>query len=77
MKDHLPRRVTHYTSNNSDSARWDNFTVRDDDIFVWTPPRSGTTWTQTLCCLLLFGWRDFDIKPSDVSPWYEYNFHPV
>jgi hypothetical protein len=49
----------------------------DNDIFVCTPPRSGTTWTQTLCCLLLFGWRDFDIKPSDVSPWYEFIVHSI
>ncbi|MFP6697265.1 MAG: sulfotransferase domain-containing protein [Alphaproteobacteria bacterium] len=46
-------------------------------MFVCTPPRSGTTWTQTQCCLLLFGWRDIDIKPSDVSPWYEFRVHPL
>ncbi|MBT3533619.1 MAG: sulfotransferase domain-containing protein [Rhodospirillaceae bacterium] len=73
----LPQREIHYSNNNSDSARWDHFTGRDSDIFVCTPPRSGTTWTQTLCCLLLFGWHDFTVKPSDVSPWYDFNLDPV
>jgi aryl sulfotransferase len=77
MGKNLPLREIHYSTNNSDSARWDHFTGRDNDIFVCTPPRSGTTWTQTLCCLLLFGWRDFTIKPSDVSLWYDFNLDPV
>ena len=77
MSEVLPQRETHYKTDNSDSARWDHFTGRDDDIFVCTPARCGTTWTQTLCCLLLFGWRDFTIKPSDVSPWYDSVFYPV
>ena len=77
MDDVLPQRERHYTTTASDSALWDHFTGRDDDIFVCTPPRSGTTWTQTLCCLLLFGWRDFTIKPSEISPWYDSLFHPV
>ena len=77
MSEDLPQRKIHYTTHNSDTARWDHFSGRDDDIFVCTPPRSGTTWTQTLCCLLLFGWRDFAIKPSEVSPWYDAIFDPV
>ena len=77
MNEVLPRRETHYISPVSDSARWDQFRGRDDDIFVCTPPRTGATWTQTLCYLLLFGWRDFTIYPADVSPWYDAIFHPV
>ena len=77
MSHELPRRTTHYTTINSDSARWDHFVGRDNDIFVCTPPRSCTTWTQTLCGLLLFDWRDFDIKPSNVSPWYEFIVHSI
>lgn len=77
MAEDLPQRKIHYTTINSDSARWDHFEGRDNDIFVCTPPRSGTTWTQTLCCLMLFGWRDFTIKPSDVSPWYEFTVDSV
>lgn len=73
----LPRRSSHYRTNSSDSARWDHFDGRDGDIFVCTPARSGTTWTQTLCCLLLFGWRDFTLNPTDISPWYDAVFDTV
>ena len=71
MNQDLPQRSARYCSNNSDSERWDHFSERANDVFVCTPPRTGTTWTQTLCCLLIHGWRDFAIKPSDVSPWYD------
>ena len=74
MNVNLPQRTAHYTSAVMDSSRWDNFNVRDDDIFICTPAKAGTTWTQTICALLIFGWRDFDIKPADVSPWYDATF---
>lgn len=73
----LPKREKHYRTYLTDSARWDHFTARADDVFVCAPARSGTTWTQTLCCLLLFGWRDFTLNPTDVSPWYDAVFHPI
>ena len=34
--------------------RWGHFTGRGSNIFVSTPLRSRTAWSQTLCCLLLF-----------------------
>ncbi|MBC8240724.1 MAG: sulfotransferase domain-containing protein [Alphaproteobacteria bacterium] len=77
MTEDLPRREINYFTNFSNSARWDLFAGRDTDIFVCAPPKTGTTWTQTLCCLLLFGWREFDIRPSDISPWYDATFEPV
>jgi len=36
-----------------DSARWDGFAYRPDDIVISTPARCGTTWTQTTCALLV------------------------
>ncbi len=77
MNQDLPQRSARYCSNAYDSERWDHFSERANDVFVCAPPRTGTTWTQTLCCLLIHGWRDFAIKPSDVSPWYDATFFPV
>lgn len=36
------------------SERWDDFELRDDDIVISTPSRSGTTWMQTLAALPVF-----------------------
>ena len=45
---------TRYTSIVCDSSRWDGFEFRDGDIIISTPPKCGTTWTQTICALLIF-----------------------
>jgi aryl sulfotransferase len=37
-----------------DSARWEGFELRPDDIVISTPPKCGTTWTQMICALLIF-----------------------
>lgn len=55
----------------SDNRRWDHVHLRADDVIVVTPPKSGTTWMQTILALLLSG--DPDVAP-DVSvnmPWLD------
>ena len=42
----------------SDSARWDGFAFRPDDIVISTPPKCGTTWMQMICALLVFQTHD-------------------
>ena len=32
-----------------DNSRWADFEPRPNDIFVCTPAKCGTTWTQTMC----------------------------
>jgi len=63
--------TTRYRSLVADNARWEGFRFRDDDIIISTPPKCGTTWTQMVCALLIFGTPDFD-RPLDlISPWLE------
>jgi aryl sulfotransferase len=60
-----------------DNRRWERFVNRPGDIFVCTPPKCGTTWTQAIVASLL--WPDGD-APGPVmtlSPWLEAEFNPV
>lgn len=63
-----PRR---YRSVVADSARWEGFAFRDGDIVISTPPKSGTTWTQMLVALLIFGSPDFPRPLSEISLWLD------
>lgn len=67
----LPRRSASYVGQLTDTSRWDSFRNRVDDIFVCTPPKCGTTWTQAICANLIFGESNFAGKIADVSPWID------
>jgi aryl sulfotransferase len=60
-----------------DSTRWDRFTHRPGDILVCTPPKCGTTWTQTIVASLLWPAGDAPGPVMDLSPWWDANFRPV
>ena len=67
----LPTRHRDYSNDVMDPSRWDGFELRDDDIVVCTAYKAGTTWTQTICALLIFDGPDFPAPLSTVSPWLE------
>ncbi len=54
-----------------DSARWEGFAFRPDDIIISTPPKCGTTWTQMICALLVFQTPSFDTSLDLISPWLD------
>ena len=66
-----PQRQFHYIGRLTDSRHWDRFEYRTDDVFICTPPKCGTTWTQAICANLIFGTTDFDGKLTDISPWFD------
>jgi len=55
----------------ADSARWEGFEFRPDDIIISTPPKCGTTWTQMICALLVFQTPTFDRSLDLISPWLD------
>jgi aryl sulfotransferase len=55
----------------TDSSRWDAFAFRPDDIVISTPVKSGTTWAQMICALLIFQTPDFGPSLAHVSPWLD------
>jgi aryl sulfotransferase len=60
-----------------DNRRWAHFTPRPDDIFVCTPPKCGTTWTQTIVANLLWPDGDHPDTVMSLSPWLEAEFYPL
>ncbi|MEO9826222.1 MAG: sulfotransferase domain-containing protein [Paracoccaceae bacterium] len=55
----------------TDSRRWDMVTIRPDDVFVVTPPKSGTTWMQTIVALLFSGDPEVETELSVKMPWVD------
>ncbi|MGP3985882.1 sulfotransferase domain-containing protein [Streptomyces sp. 3N207] len=65
------RPVVRYRSPVLDSARWQGFPFRGDDIVISTPPKCGTTWTQMICALLVHGTTELPRPLSSMSPWVD------
>ncbi len=60
-----------YASYLSDSARWDDFGFRHDDIVICTPAKCGTTWMQMICALLIFQSNALPGRLDKLSPWLD------
>jgi aryl sulfotransferase len=73
----LPQQSASYLGPITDTSRWQNFKHRPDDIFVCTPPKCGTTWTQAICAMLVSGKADHGTQPGLVSPWIDASFEPI
>ena len=68
---------THYVGQITDTHRWEAFKHRSDDIFICTPPKCGTTWTQAICASLVFGTADHGQSPAFISPWIDAKLDPL
>ena len=61
----------------TDSARWDRFVFRPDDIVISTPAKCGTTWLQTICALEIFQSTKFYQPLDRISPWLDIMMRPI
>jgi aryl sulfotransferase len=66
-----------YVSDDDDSARWDGFPFRDDDIVISTRSKSGTTWMQMICALLVFQRPALPAPLAELSPWIDHRVEPI
>ena len=69
--------MVQYRSLMMDNTRWDGFEFRPSDIVISTPPKSGTTWTQMLCAMLIFDGPDFPAPLSELTPWLDQSIRPL
>ncbi len=74
MSDALPQRSKTYVGPVNNTTIWETFTLRPDDVIVATPPKCGTTWTQSIVAMLIFGKPGMDIGIGKLSPWIDCGF---
>lgn len=65
-----------YISSEEDSGRWLDFPFRMGDIVVSTRSKSGTTWMQMICALLVFGGPELPEPLGRLSPWFDHLVEP-
>ena len=66
-----------YVSADEDSARWNEFCFRAGDIVVSTRSKSGTTWVQMICALLVFQAPTLPEPLPQLSPWLDRTTVPI
>jgi hypothetical protein len=67
----------HYYSHDEDSGRWLGFRHRPGDIVISTRRRSGTTWMQMICALLIFQKPELPAPLWRLSPWLDHTIAPL
>jgi len=72
----MPDVPTRYRSADEDSARWTGFPFRPGDIVISTRSKSGTTWMQMICALLVFQQPDPPAPLAELSPWLDWLGEP-
>jgi len=67
----MPDAPVRYQSDEEDSGRWSAFPFRDGDIVISTRSKSGTTWMQMICALLIFQTAELPGTLPELSPWLD------
>jgi aryl sulfotransferase len=65
-----------YQSSEEDSWRWTGFPFRPGDIVISTRSKTGTTWVQMICALLIFQTPDLPAPLGRLSPWLDHLIAP-
>ena len=77
MNTSLPQRTQAYKGQATDTDRWNDIPLRADDIFVCTPEKSGTTWTQTMIAMMILRTPDLPVPATVLSPWADAGLMPM
>lgn len=63
--------IHRYRGGITNPERWATWTPRRGDILVCTPPKCGTTWTQSILAMLVNGGPDLPAPVPVISPWVD------
>ena len=74
MAQALPTRSVVYEGPMNNTAIWERFDLRPDDILVVTPPKCGTTWTQIIVTSIIQGRSLGDTEMGQFSKWLDCGF---
>jgi len=72
----VPAQPFRYRSAEEDSGRWAGFPFRSGDIVISTRSKTGTTWVQMICALLIFQAPDLPAQLGSLSPWLDHLITP-
>jgi aryl sulfotransferase len=72
----VPDTQVRYQSGEEDSGRWIGFPFRPGDIVISTRSKSGTTWMQMICALLVFQVPRLPAPLARLSPWLDWLVRP-
>lgn len=72
---YTPAARRRYKGTMTNTDRWQKYDHRADDVFVCTPPKSGTTWTTTIVTMLLHGRTD--VASQELVQWVDADVVPV
>lgn len=65
-----------YRSPDEDSGRWIGFEFREGDIVISTRSKTGSTWVQMICGLLVFQTPELPAALAEISPWLDWLVFP-
>lgn len=69
-----PKKTRELKEELTDSARWNNFPWRDDDIIIASWGKAGTSWLQQIVAQLVFDGKE--TPTGDLSPWFDFIMVP-
>ncbi|NED97684.1 sulfotransferase domain-containing protein [Phytoactinopolyspora alkaliphila] len=72
----MPSAPVRYRSYDDDSSRWLSFPFREGDIVISTRSKSGTTWMQMICALLVLQTPELPAPLPTLSPWLDWLVEP-